>query len=71
MISQSEALKFTIHRSIECGDEVCNIGELQITLPGNQVGTVQLANIYKVNAEGKLASLRSFWEQDKLISREG
>jgi len=27
---------------------------------------VQLCNIYKVNAEGKLVSLRSFWEQDKL-----
>jgi steroid Delta-isomerase len=71
VVSQSEALKFTIRHSIECGDEVCNIGELQITLPGNQVGTVQLANIYKVNAEGKLASLRSFWEQDKLSFTQG
>jgi len=71
VVSQSEALKFTIRQSIECGDEVCNIGELRITLPGNQVGTVQIANIYKVNAEGKLASLRSFWEQDKLSFNEG
>jgi len=71
VVSQSEALKFTIRQSIECGDEVCNIGELRITLPGNQVGTVQIANIYKVNAEGKLASLRSFWEQDKLSFSEG
>jgi ketosteroid isomerase-like protein len=66
VISQSESLKFTIRQSIECGDEVANIGELRITLPGNQVGIVQLANIYKVNSEGKLVSLRSFWEQDKL-----
>lgn len=66
VISQSEALKFTIRQSIECGDEVVNIGEIRITLPGSQVGTVQLANIYKVNDEGRLASLRSFWEQDKL-----
>ncbi len=66
VISQSEALKFTIRQSIECGDEVANIGEIRITLPGNQVGTVELANIYKVNGQGKLVSLRSFWEQDKL-----
>ncbi|MGA2520973.1 MAG: nuclear transport factor 2 family protein [Acidimicrobiales bacterium] len=66
VISQSESLKFTIRQSIECGDEVANIGELRITLPGNQVATVQICNIYKVNGEGKLASLRSFWEQDKL-----
>src|SRR3974377_2055122 len=44
VVSQSEALKFTIRQSIECGDEVANIGEIRITLPGNQVGTVQIAN---------------------------
>jgi ketosteroid isomerase-like protein len=71
VISQSESLKFTIRQTIECGDEVVNIGELRITLPGNQVGIVPLANIYKVNAEGKLVSLRSFWEQDKLSFSEG
>ena len=66
VVSQSESLKFTIRQTIECGDEVINIGELRITLPGNQVALVPIANIYKVNSEGKLASLRSFWEQDKL-----
>jgi steroid delta-isomerase len=71
VISQSESIKFTIRQTIECGDEVANIGEIRITLPGNQVGTVSMVNIYKVNAEGKLASLRSFWEQDKLTFGDG
>jgi steroid delta-isomerase len=71
VISQSESLKFSIRQSIECGDEVANIGELRITLAGNQVGIVQLVNIYKVNSEGKLVSLRSFWEQDKLTFNPG
>ena len=71
VISQSESLKFTIRQSIDCGDEVANIGEIRITLPGNQVGIVQIANIYKVNTEGKLVSLRSFWEQDKLTFTGG
>jgi ketosteroid isomerase-like protein len=71
VISQSESIKFTIRQTIECGDEVANIGEIRITLPGNQVGIVPMVNIYKVNAEGKLASLRSFWEQDKLTFSEG
>jgi steroid delta-isomerase len=71
VISQSEALKFTIHQTIECGDEVANIGEIRITLPGNQVGTVPLVNIYKVNDRGELASLRSFWEQEKLRFETG
>ena len=71
VIAMSESLKFTITRSIECGDEVANIGEIRITLPGNQVGTVQLANVYKVGPDGKLASLRSFWEQDTLKFSQG
>jgi len=71
VVSQSEKLEFTIERSIECGDEVANIGQIRITLPGDQVGTIQIANIYKVNAEGKLVSLRSFWEQDKLVFGQG
>jgi steroid delta-isomerase len=71
VISQSESIKFTIRQTIECGNEVANIGEIRITLPGNQVGIVPLVNIYKVNAEGKLTSLRSFWEQDKLTFSEG
>ena len=66
IIAMSESLKFDITSSIECGDEVANAGELRITLPGGQVGMVQLTNIYKVGPDGKLASLRSFWEQDKL-----
>ena len=44
VVSQSESLKFTIRQTIECGNEVVNIGELRITLPGNQVGIVPLAN---------------------------
>jgi steroid Delta-isomerase len=71
VVSQSESLKFTIRQTIECGNEVANIGELRITLPGKKVGVVQIANIYKVNSDGKLASLRSFWEQDKLTFSDG
>ena len=71
VISQSESIKFTIRQSLECGDEVANIGEITITLPGNQVAVAPMVNIYKVNAQGKLASLRSFWEQDKLTFTDG
>lgn len=71
VISQSDSIKFMIRHTIDCGDEVANIGQITITLPGNQVGVVPMVNIYKVNAEGKLVSLRSFWEQDKLTFSDG
>ena len=47
------------------------MGHIQITLAGNQVGIVPIVNIYKVNEAGKLLSLRSFWEVDKLSFTQG
>ena len=66
VISMSQSLKFDITRSVECGDEVANVGDLRITIPGGKSATVQLVNIYRVGPDGKLVSLRSFWDQDKL-----
>lgn len=66
VIASSEKVEFTVQQSIECGNEVANTGQIRITLPDGQVGTVAYVNIYKVNDDGKLASLRSFWEQDAL-----
>jgi len=66
VIATSENIHFTVKESIECGNEVANTGEIRITLPGGQVGTVAYVNIYKVNDDGKLASLRSFWDETTL-----
>jgi steroid delta-isomerase len=71
VISMSEKIEFTIRDSYECGSEVANIGQIRITLPDNQVGIVPIVNIYKVNDAGKLLSLRSFWEADKLTFGPG
>lgn len=65
-ISMSEKVVIDIDHSIECGDEVARVGQISITLPGGQVGQVDCVNIYKVGPDGKLASLRSFWDQGTL-----
>jgi len=71
VITTSEKIEFTIRDSYECGSEVANVGQIKITLPGNQVGIVPIVNIYKVNEAGQLLSLRSFWEADKLSFSQG
>jgi ketosteroid isomerase-like protein len=71
VITTSEKIEFSIHDSYECGSEVANVGQIRITLPGNQIGIVPIVNIYKVNDAGKLVSLRSFWEADKLSFSQG
>ena len=65
-IAISEKLQFDIRQSSECGDECAFAGTIYITLPGGSEGSVELVNIYQVNPEGKIASLRSFWEFDQL-----
>jgi steroid Delta-isomerase len=71
VIVMSEKIEFTIRDSYECGSEVANVGQIRITLPGNQVGIVPIVNIYKVNDAGQLVALRSFWEADKLSFSAG
>jgi steroid delta-isomerase len=66
VISASESVAFEMRQSSECGDECAFAGTIRIVLPGGKQGSVDLVNIYKVDPEGKIASLRSFWEFDKL-----
>lgn len=66
VISASERVKFDMRQSSECAEECAFAGTIHITLPGGKQGSVDLVNIYRVNAEGKIASLRSFWEFDQL-----
>jgi len=67
VISASEKVRFDMRQSAEGADECAFAGTIYITLPGGQEGSVELVNIYKVTPDGqKLASLRSFWEFDKL-----
>ena len=66
VISSSESVRFEMRQWAEGGDECAFAGTIHITLPGGATGSVDLVNIYKVTPEGKIASLRSFWEFDKL-----
>jgi hypothetical protein len=67
VISTSEKVRFEMRQSSECADECAFAGTIHITLPGGQEGSVDLVNIYKVTPDGtRIASLRSFWEFDKL-----
>ena len=59
-------VKFDIHHSYAAGNEVANTGNLTIRSEGDIVTTLEATIIYKVNEEGKLVSVRAFWEVDKM-----
>jgi steroid Delta-isomerase len=68
-------MTYEIRESYPCADECANVWSLTNTLPGGAQVTVDLVSIYKVNAAGKLLSMRAYWsfagveEQLKALSR--
>lgn len=64
VIAVNESIRFTIRQSFLCGDEVANVGVIRIQLPGGSVVEVDGIYIYRCSPEGKIASLRAFWEPD-------
>jgi len=59
---------FEIEQSFPCGDECANVWFGKNVLPGGIVFKVPMVTIYKVNAEGKIISLRAFWDSEKVAA---
>lgn len=53
---------FAIARSYACGSEVANVGTITIVLPNGAVSQVEGVFTYRVDAAGKLAAMRAYWE---------
>ncbi|MCA1004970.1 nuclear transport factor 2 family protein [Rhodococcus hoagii] len=65
-IANTDSLEFIVNDSLVCGDENVNIGSIRTVIAGNQVDAEGVF-IYRVNAEGKLQSLRAFWEVERAM----
>jgi steroid Delta-isomerase len=67
VIASSEAITFEITDSYLCGDEVADVGIIRTTLAGGtHQAVVRGVYTYRSDGTGKLASLRAFWEFDRL-----
>jgi len=64
----SSHIKFDIRGSYACGNEVANVGIITTTLPNGTTALAEGVFIYKVNAQGKIVSLRAFWEFEKMMA---
>ncbi|CAN5529048.1 nuclear transport factor 2 family protein [soil metagenome] len=58
--------RMTIHDSFAGGNEVANVITISSTFPDGSRADVPGVAIYKVDDEGKVLSLRAFWEMDQL-----
>jgi steroid Delta-isomerase len=68
VIAANESIRFTIRQSLLCGDEAANVGVIRITFAGGAAVEVDGIYIYRRSADGRIASLRAFWEQDAVRS---
>ena len=67
-IGPTDSIVFALHDSFAAGSEVANVATITITVGGNTVTRCEGVFVYRVNATGKLISLRAFWETDRMMA---
>jgi ketosteroid isomerase-like protein len=67
-IANAERLEFDVRDSFAAGDEVANVGTITAFLPGGSRVDTEGVFVYKVNADGLIASMRAFWETDRAMA---
>ncbi len=67
-IANVERFEFTVRDSHAAGDEVANVGTITTYLPGDYRVDTDLVAVYRVNDEGKLLSMRAFWETERAMA---
>jgi ketosteroid isomerase-like protein len=61
VISTMDRFEYEIERCYECGDEAAAVVTFHITSGGHTMH-MDVVNIYRRSPDGRLASLRSFWD---------
>ena len=61
-IAPNKDVTFEVRESLLCGDEVANVVTLHITMADDTLVHLPCVICYKATTDGKIASLRAFWE---------
>ena len=62
VIAKNESFDYKINKLVVCGNECANYATFTITFPGGHKNSMDLIIVYRQAADGKIASLRAFWE---------
>ena len=60
-------IRFHIRESFACGSECANVGTITTRSADGSVARCELVMLYRVDEDGKVLSLRAFWEFDDLM----
>lgn len=55
-------LRFQIRQSFACGSECANVGTITSRVGETTVSRTELVMVYRLADDGRLASLRAYWE---------
>ncbi|MDX1734140.1 MAG: nuclear transport factor 2 family protein [Halioglobus sp.] len=67
VIAQGD-VRFHIRESFAAGDECANVGTITTRGADGSVARCELVMLYRVDAHGKVLSLRAFWEFDDMMA---
>jgi ketosteroid isomerase-like protein len=59
---------FEIRDSFACGDECANIGTIHTTSENGWTASTEGVFVYKVDAGGKIVSLKAYWDMDRVVA---
>ena len=65
-IANTDSIEFIVDDQVLCGNEIAYIGTIRTVMAGAQIDAEGVFT-YRVNDEGKLQSLRAFWEFDRAM----
>ncbi len=65
-IANTDSIEFIVDDQVLCGNEIVYIGKIRTVMAGAQIDAEGVFT-YRVNDEGKLQSLRAFWEFDRAM----
>lgn len=66
VISAGGDKEFTIRESYPAGNQVANVVTMLNDLGGGLKASVEMVVVYQVNEEGKVQSLKAYWDYSKM-----
>jgi steroid Delta-isomerase len=67
-IESIESFRFVIHDSHANGNTCANVGTITTTFPDGGMVDTDLVMVYTVDDEGRVASMRAYWEPERAMA---
>lgn len=67
-IAPIAGFRFVVHDSFANGDSCANVATFTTTLPDGSEADTEIVTVYRLAADGKVASMRAYWEFERTMA---